>query len=212
MADGGPAARRSGAVTTEIAMAAAVVARPGTGQRDGAASDADSSSATPARQRRRGNGSDRQRRTSGDDAVNGALARYRPVGCAISSKSRRRDEEAVARDRVRDPVECTDWDSDLLMHRGKDMDMFPVGTGFHVPVWACGHPGTDSCYCHVSICCEDVALAYIDGWRQMVRSLLRGRGGVAEPTTVEKEIEVISKGLEEEPREEKARKTNLWCW
>ncbi|KAK9120548.1 hypothetical protein Syun_018165 [Stephania yunnanensis] len=36
--------------------------------------------------------------------------------------------EAVARDRVRDPVECTDRDNDLLMHRGKDIDMFPVGT------------------------------------------------------------------------------------
>ncbi|KAK9128266.1 hypothetical protein Syun_017063 [Stephania yunnanensis] len=52
--------------------------------------------------------------------------------------------EAVARDRVRDPVECTDRDNDLLMHRGKDMDMFPVRMGFHVPVWACGHPGIDS--------------------------------------------------------------------
>ncbi|KAK9160634.1 hypothetical protein Syun_006975 [Stephania yunnanensis] len=40
--------------------------------------------------------------------------------------------EAVARDKVRDPVECTDKDNDLLMHKGKDMDMFPVGTGFHV--------------------------------------------------------------------------------
>ncbi|KAK9095258.1 hypothetical protein Scep_026727 [Stephania cephalantha] len=115
--------QRSGAVTTEIAVAAAVVARrgrrPGTGQRDGAASDAGSDSATPvsngpARQRRRGSGSDRQRRTSGDatrrnstavaatderrrgcDAMNGAVARCRPVGCAISTKSRRRDGAIV---------------------------------------------------------------------------------------------------------------------
>ncbi|KAK9094740.1 hypothetical protein Scep_026209 [Stephania cephalantha] len=28
-----------------------------------------------------------------------------------------------------------------------------------------------------NICCEDVALAYIDGRRQMVCSLLGGRGG-----------------------------------
>ncbi|KAK9095181.1 hypothetical protein Scep_026650 [Stephania cephalantha] len=32
--------------------------------------------------------------------------------------------EAVARDRVRDPVECTDMDIDLVMHRDKDIDMF----------------------------------------------------------------------------------------
>ncbi|KAK9119338.1 hypothetical protein Scep_017431 [Stephania cephalantha] len=37
--------------------------------------------------------------------------------------------------------------------------------------------------CIPKICCEDVALAYIDGWRQMVRSLLRGRGG-AQPYRV----------------------------
>ncbi|KAK9142702.1 hypothetical protein Syun_012102 [Stephania yunnanensis] len=34
--------------------------------------------------------------------------------------------EAVARDRVRDPVECTDWDNDLVMHMGKDMDVFQL--------------------------------------------------------------------------------------
>ncbi|KAK9104461.1 hypothetical protein Scep_021305 [Stephania cephalantha] len=52
-------------------------------------------------------------------------------------------------------------------------------------------PGADSCYCHISdggswyyyvhlysnICCEDVALTYIDGRRQMVRSLLEDLGG-----------------------------------
>ncbi|KAK9112628.1 hypothetical protein Scep_020147 [Stephania cephalantha] len=60
--------------------------------------------------------------------------------------------EVVNRDRVRDPVECTDRDSDLVMHRGKDMDMFQLERDFNVP---------------------DVALAYIDGKRQMVCSLLR---------------------------------------
>ncbi|KAK9084495.1 hypothetical protein Scep_030966 [Stephania cephalantha] len=47
---------------------------------------------------------------------------------------------AVARDRVRDPVECTDMDSDLVMHRGKDMDMFQLDWDFNVPVWAYGQP------------------------------------------------------------------------
>ncbi|KAK9104370.1 hypothetical protein Scep_021214 [Stephania cephalantha] len=42
--------------------------------------------------------------------------------------------EAVARDRVRDPVECTDRDSDLVMHRGKDMDKFQLERDFNVPV------------------------------------------------------------------------------
>ncbi|KAK9151004.1 hypothetical protein Syun_009313 [Stephania yunnanensis] len=56
--------------------------------------------------------------------------------------------EAVARDRVRDPVKCTDRDNDLVMHRRKDMDMFQLERDFNVLVWACGQPGTDSCYCH----------------------------------------------------------------
>ncbi|KAK9168994.1 hypothetical protein Syun_001134 [Stephania yunnanensis] len=64
---------------------------------------------------------------------------------------------AVARDMVRDLVKCRDRDSDLVMHRGKDMDMFQLERDFNVP---------------------DVALAYIDGTRQMVCSLLRGLGGV----------------------------------
>ncbi|KAK9107794.1 hypothetical protein Syun_023805 [Stephania yunnanensis] len=34
--------------------------------------------------------------------------------------------EAVARDRVRDPVECTDRDNDLVVHMGKEMDMFQL--------------------------------------------------------------------------------------
>ncbi|KAK9148730.1 hypothetical protein Scep_007487 [Stephania cephalantha] len=155
--------------------------------------------------------SSKQRRSSGGDAVNGAVARYRrPVGCAILSKSRRRDEFeidfkghgefyveefgcdlndlkmgchrlfmstdasmasesvgahapeyqshyrhrysqceglemiggkrgtaastvrslAVARDRVRDPVECTDKNNDLVMHRDKDIDMFHLDWNF----------------------------------------------------------------------------------
>ncbi|KAK9114965.1 hypothetical protein Syun_021762 [Stephania yunnanensis] len=41
--------------------------------------------------------------------------------------------EAVARDRVRDPVECVDRDSDLVMHRGNDMDMFQLERDFNVP-------------------------------------------------------------------------------
>ncbi|KAK9160767.1 hypothetical protein Syun_007108 [Stephania yunnanensis] len=44
--------------------------------------------------------------------------------------------EAVARDKVRDPVECTDMD-------------------FNVSVWACGQPGTDSCYCHARLLMVD---------------------------------------------------------
>ncbi|KAK9104586.1 hypothetical protein Scep_021430 [Stephania cephalantha] len=63
--------------------------------------------------------------------------------------------EAVARDRVRDPVECTDRDSGLVMHRDKDIDMFHVDWDFNVPIWAYGQPGTAepetySCYCHVA--------------------------------------------------------------
>ncbi|KAK9158510.1 hypothetical protein Scep_005084 [Stephania cephalantha] len=38
----------------------------------------------------------------------------------------RRIWRQLARDRVRDPVECTDKDSDLVMHRDKDMDMFQL--------------------------------------------------------------------------------------
>ncbi|KAK9148514.1 hypothetical protein Scep_007271 [Stephania cephalantha] len=57
--------------------------------------------------------------------------------------------EAVARDRVRDPVECTDRDSDLVMHRGKDMDKFQLERDFNVPVWARGQTETNTCYCHV---------------------------------------------------------------
>ncbi|KAK9094492.1 hypothetical protein Scep_025961 [Stephania cephalantha] len=64
--------------------------------------------------------------------------------------------DAVARDRVRDPVECTDRDIDLVMHRDKDMDMFHLDRYFNV---------------------SDVALTYIDGRRQMVCSLLGGLGG-----------------------------------
>ncbi|KAK9148322.1 hypothetical protein Scep_007079 [Stephania cephalantha] len=65
--------------------------------------------------------------------------------------------EAVARDRVRDPVECTDRDIDLVMHRDKDMDMFHLDRDFNVSVWAYGQPGTAepetySCYCHVRCC------------------------------------------------------------
>ncbi|KAK9098931.1 hypothetical protein Syun_025976 [Stephania yunnanensis] len=55
----------------------------------------------------------------------------------------------VARDRVRDPVECTDKNGDLVMHRDKDMDMFQLERDFNVTVWACGQPETISCYCHV---------------------------------------------------------------
>ncbi|KAK9126370.1 hypothetical protein Scep_015216 [Stephania cephalantha] len=45
-------------------------------------------------------------------------------------------------------------DSDLVMHRGKDMDMFQLDWDFNVPVWTYGQPGTAepetySCYCHV---------------------------------------------------------------
>ncbi|KAK9081726.1 hypothetical protein Syun_030772 [Stephania yunnanensis] len=140
--------------------------------------------------------------------------------------------EAVARDSVRDPVESTDRDINLVMHKGKDMDMFQLERNFNVPVWACGQPeqihatatsgpttihrnlieGTSWVETHSmretdlhsrghtsyirmlvtvdheikificihlysNICCEDVALAYVDGRIQMVCSLLGGRGG-----------------------------------
>ncbi|KAK9093102.1 hypothetical protein Syun_028013 [Stephania yunnanensis] len=63
---------------------------------------------------------------------------------------------AVVRDRVGDPVECRDKDNDLVMHRGKDVDMFQLERVFNV---------------------HDVALAYIDGRRQIACSLLGGLGG-----------------------------------
>ncbi|KAK9095074.1 hypothetical protein Scep_026543 [Stephania cephalantha] len=45
------------------------------------------------------------------------------------------------RDRVEIQIECTDMDNDLVMHRGKDMDMFRLERDFKVQsVWACGHP------------------------------------------------------------------------
>ncbi|KAK9166198.1 hypothetical protein Scep_001389 [Stephania cephalantha] len=92
--------------------------------------------------------------------------------------------------RHRVPVKCTDRDRGLVMHRDKDKDtMFHLDRDFNVPVWECGQPGhftsrcsqqractaepgADSCYCQSNICCEDVALSYIDGRRQMVCSLL----------------------------------------
>ncbi|KAK9160410.1 hypothetical protein Syun_006751 [Stephania yunnanensis] len=49
--------------------------------------------------------------------------------------------EAVARDRVRDPVECTDRDSDLVVHMGKEMDMFQLKRDFNVSGWVYGQPG-----------------------------------------------------------------------
>ncbi|KAK9128664.1 hypothetical protein Syun_017461 [Stephania yunnanensis] len=48
--------------------------------------------------------------------------------------------EAVAGDKVRDPVECTDRDNDLVMHMGKDMDMFQLERNFNVSAWAYGQP------------------------------------------------------------------------
>ncbi|KAK9150222.1 hypothetical protein Syun_008531 [Stephania yunnanensis] len=42
---------------------------------------------------------------------------------------------------VRDPVESIDRDSDLVMHRDKDMYMFQLERDFNVPVWAYGQPG-----------------------------------------------------------------------
>ncbi|KAK9158018.1 hypothetical protein Scep_004592 [Stephania cephalantha] len=92
----------------------------------------------------------------------------------VGPKSGRGDtlaERVVERsDRVHDE------DSDLVMHRDKDMDLFHLDRDFNVSVWAYGQPGTAesetyACYCH------DVALAYIDGRRQMVCSLLGGLGG-----------------------------------
>ncbi|KAK9081369.1 hypothetical protein Syun_031148 [Stephania yunnanensis] len=48
--------------------------------------------------------------------------------------------EAVARDRVIDPVECTDRDNDLVVHMGKEMDMFQLERDFNVSAWAYGQP------------------------------------------------------------------------
>ncbi|KAK9143140.1 hypothetical protein Syun_012540 [Stephania yunnanensis] len=49
--------------------------------------------------------------------------------------------EAVARDRVRDPVECTDRDNDLVVHMGKEIDMFQLERDFNVSAWAYGQRG-----------------------------------------------------------------------
>ncbi|KAK9128713.1 hypothetical protein Syun_017510 [Stephania yunnanensis] len=54
--------------------------------------------------------------------------------------------ETVARDGVRDPVECTDKNIDLVMHRDKDIDMFHLDWDFNVPVWAYGQPGLGGAY------------------------------------------------------------------
>ncbi|KAK9140253.1 hypothetical protein Scep_009934 [Stephania cephalantha] len=72
------------------------------------------------------------------------LVHYSSQHCHILNISTIRGlmAEAVARDRVRDPVECTDRDNNLVMHRDKDMDMFHLDRYFNVPVWACGQPGT----------------------------------------------------------------------
>ncbi|KAK9150605.1 hypothetical protein Syun_008914 [Stephania yunnanensis] len=48
--------------------------------------------------------------------------------------------EAVAGDRIRDPVECTDRDNDLVVHMGKEMDMFQLERDFNVSAWAYGQP------------------------------------------------------------------------
>ncbi|KAK9105711.1 hypothetical protein Scep_022555 [Stephania cephalantha] len=49
--------------------------------------------------------------------------------------------EAVARDKVRVLVKCTDRDRGLVMHRDKDRDnMFHLDRDFNVPVWECGQP------------------------------------------------------------------------
>ncbi|KAK9150914.1 hypothetical protein Syun_009223 [Stephania yunnanensis] len=52
--------------------------------------------------------------------------------------------EAVARD-SRDPVEGTDRDSDLVVHMGKEMDMFQLERDFNVSAWAYGQPGDRWC-------------------------------------------------------------------
>ncbi|KAK9143043.1 hypothetical protein Syun_012443 [Stephania yunnanensis] len=64
-----------------------------------------------------------------------------------------------SRDRVRDPVECTDKDIDLVVYRDKDMDMdmFHLDWDFNVYIWAYGQPGTADpetyeCYCRVRWC------------------------------------------------------------
>ncbi|KAK9114197.1 hypothetical protein Syun_020994 [Stephania yunnanensis] len=93
---------------------------------------------------------------------------------------------------VRDQVECTDKNNDLVMHRDKDIDMFHLDWDFNIPVWSYGqladirmfmtvdHESKMFLCIHLysNICCEDIALAYIDGRRKIVCSLLGGRGGV----------------------------------
>ncbi|KAK9100602.1 hypothetical protein Scep_024032 [Stephania cephalantha] len=100
------------------------------------------------------------------------------------------DGEASDRICGRDPIECTDRDSDLVMHRDNDMDMFHLDRDFNVPVWACGQPGTaepriggwTARYSRARnrfmlLPRQDVALAYIDWRRQMVCSLRGDLGG-----------------------------------
>ncbi|KAK9087116.1 hypothetical protein Syun_029510 [Stephania yunnanensis] len=89
--------------------------------------------------------------------------------------------------KVRDPVECTDRDNDLIVHMGKEMDMFQLERDFNVSAWAYGQPADIrmlvtvdheiKMFVGIPIYVARVALAYIDWRRQMVHSLLGGRGG-----------------------------------
>ncbi|KAK9106623.1 hypothetical protein Syun_022634 [Stephania yunnanensis] len=122
--------------------------------------------------------------------------------------------EAGARDRVRIPVECTDRDNGLVMHKDKYMDMFHRDKDFNVSGWECGQPDhfasrcsqqrantteseAESCYCH------DVGLTYIDERRQMICSLLGGHGG-AQLVAEEPSLSWRSPTLQS--------KTRVWPW
>ncbi|KAK9118776.1 hypothetical protein Scep_016869 [Stephania cephalantha] len=97
-----------------------------------------------------------ERAARGDDERATAWSRRdeRRGGALSTCRMRDFDEIATTRWRVRDPVEYTDKNNDLVMHRDKDIDMFHLDWDFNVPVWAYGQPGTAepetySCYCHV---------------------------------------------------------------
>ncbi|KAK9100356.1 hypothetical protein Scep_023786 [Stephania cephalantha] len=85
------------------------------------------------------------------------LCRYLPIECTLRALIRVRRYLIVGRGkehsnirniRVRN-VECKDRDSDLVMHEGKDMDMFRLEREFQHTSMGVWTTRIDSCYCHV---------------------------------------------------------------
>ncbi|KAK9121642.1 hypothetical protein Syun_019259 [Stephania yunnanensis] len=71
-----------------------------------------------------------------------------------------------------------DEDRGLVMHRDKDMDMFHLDRDFNVSVWALWTTRYSRARnIFMLLPRQDVALAYINGRRQMVCSLLGSLGG-----------------------------------